>query len=555
MNVRSGLRKIAPHICRDIVLKYLTSGPTSPPGSSTTSSGQTTTTPSEPSGDLILGGEPFGTDFPIFSTTTHPTQPTSLWGSLEGPYETNIWWENLVLADGTSPIATFPYLVKLDEMGLHLCYPEKVVDQAFIFMAFVDNWIVGATEGLGSRSLIERDHFGATMNYETGLEIPLVRGMPYATFKYNGITPNLESVHSVLSVNGGMESSVTGTKFNIELNNGHIWIMYTSSDITINWSGSVVTASAPFTGTMRLAVMVDGVDESELDTYAGKVPIGGSIEAVASGDSSDITINWKSEGNGDLLMVALPHHMDVLSNPLTASYKLNGVRGDMKGIVGETWLMTEELTPIEWFAPGGVDSSYTESIRAALNEDVVGNDVVAGDPYFGGKQMAKLARLALIAEDLGEDSLAQQFRDKFQPVLESWLDGTNPDTLLYDTTWGGLVSTNGLVDSAADFGMAFYQDHHFHFGYHIYAAAVLAKADPTWGTTYEDKVMHYVRDIIDPSGGDPQYIFARAKDWYTGHSWANGIITAFADSKNQVKKCHIDKKNKITSFSLLGVNF
>ena len=78
-------------------------------------------------------------------------------------------------------------MVKLDDMGVHLCFPDKVVDQAFIFMAFVDNWIVGAKEGLGSRSLIDRNHFGATMSYESGLEIPLVRGMPYATFKFDGV--------------------------------------------------------------------------------------------------------------------------------------------------------------------------------------------------------------------------------------------------------------------------------------------------------------------------------------------------------------------------------
>ena len=504
------------------------------PGTTTPPTPGTTTTGTGPTGDLILGGDPFGTDFPIFATTTHPTQTTSFWGSLPGPYETNVWWENIVLDGGDQPVAAFPYLAKFADMGLHLCYPDKVVDQAFIFMAFVDNWIVGATEGLGSRSLIARDHFSATMKYESGLTIPLVRGMPYATFKYDGLTPNMETTHAILSVNGGMESSVTGTKFNIELNNGHVWIMYTTSDVTINWSGSVVTSDSPFTGTMRLAVMVDGVDEADLDTYSGKIPIGGSIEAAASGDTADITINWQTEGTGDLLMVALPHHLDIMANPVTASYKLNGIRGDMTGIVGDEWSMTEDLTPIEWFPPAGIDPSRADSIRAALNEDVVGNDVVAGDPYFGGKQMAKLARLSLIAEDMGEEGLAQQFRDKVQPVLESWLDGTNPDTLLYDTTWGGLVSTNGLVDSAADFGMAYYQDHHFHFGYHIYAAAVLAKADPAWGATYEDKVMHNVRDIIDPSGADPQYVFARAKDWYTGHSWANGIITAFADSKNQV---------------------
>merc|ERR1712117_426438 len=313
---------------------------------------------------------------------------------------------------------------------------------------------------------------------------------------------------------------------NIELNNGQSWIIYTSTDITLTFSGSTITATEPFTGTMRVAVMVDGVSETDLDNYSEKIPVGGSIVASSSGDSADVVINWETDGR------------------TTSSYGCVGCSGACKLQVEwpsgrydrncwDSWLMSEPLTNIDWFSPNGIDPNRAESILAALNEDVLGNDVVAGDPYFGGKQMAKLARLSLIAEEMGEDGLAQQFRDKVQPVLESWLDGTNPDKLLYDTTWGGLVSTNGLVDSAADFGMAFYQDHHFHFGYHIYAAAVLAKADPTWGANYEDKVMHYVRDIIDPSGSDPQYIFARAKDWYTGHSWANGIITAFADSKNQ----------------------
>ena len=505
--------------------------------------------------DEILGGEPLGTDMPIFAPTTHPKQPTSFWGTLPGPYETNVWWQNIVLDGGDQPIVTFPYTMKVDEMGLHLCYPDKVVGEAFVIMGFLDNWVVGATEDLGTRALSKRDHFSATMNYQNGLEIPLVRGMPYATFKYTGLTPTLTTIHVILSVNGGTEGEATGTKFNIELNNGQRWIMYTSSDITISWSGSIVSANSPFTGTMRIAVMVDGVSETDLDTYSGKVPIGGSIEASNFADSADVIINWETEGTGDLLMVALPHHLDVLAVQVTANYKLNGIRGDMTGIVGDSWLMNEPLTDIDWFAPNGIDPSRAESIRAALNEDVIGNDVVAGDPYFGGKQMAKLARLSLIAEEMGEESLAQQFRDKLQPVLESWLDGTNPDTLLYDTTWGGLVSTNGLQDPNADFGMGYYQDHHFHFGYHIYAAAVLAKADPSWGSTYEDKVMHYVRDIIEPSGSDPQYVFARAKDWYTGHSWANGLISAFADSKNQVKNFTISQgriAKEISNFS--GVN-
>ncbi len=62
---------------------------------------------------------------------------------------------------------------------------------------------------------------------------------------------------------------------------------------------------------------------------------------------------------------------------------------------------------------------------------------------------------------------------------------------------------------------------------------MLAAADPAWGTQYEDQMLQLIRDIIEPSGGDQYYPFSRSKDWFTGHSWANGVITAFADSKNQ----------------------
>ncbi len=58
---------------------------------------------------------------------------------------------------------------------------------------------------------------------------------------------------------------------------------------------------------------------------------------------------------------------------------------------------------------------------------------------------------------IGEADLAQQFRDKVKPTLQNWLDGTAANPLLYDGMWGGLVSTNGLTDPGADFGLGYYQ--------------------------------------------------------------------------------------------------
>ena len=51
-------------------------------------------------------------------------------------------------------------------------------------------------------------------------------------------------------------------------------------------------------------------------------------------------------------------------------------------------------------------------------EDVVKAHNPGDDPYFGGKKMAVLARLSLIADELGETEIAEQARQRFKPYLE-----------------------------------------------------------------------------------------------------------------------------------------
>ena len=36
--------------------------------------------------------------------------------------------------------------------------------------------------------------------------------------------------------------------------------------------------------------------------------------------------------------------------------------------------------------------------------------------------------------------------------IEGWLGGTNPNKLLYEDVWGGVVSSCGLHDENCDFG-------------------------------------------------------------------------------------------------------
>ena len=117
-------------------------------------------------------------------------------------------------------------------------------------------------------------------------------------------------------------------------------------------------------------------------------------------------------------MMALPHHLDTLTSPTLPALSYKVLKGAMVGVTGDTWEFRESLTPITWSAPRPVPEENIEDIRAALAEDVVKAHNPGDDPYFGGKKMAVLARLSLIADELGETEIAEQARERFRPYLE-----------------------------------------------------------------------------------------------------------------------------------------
>jgi endo-1,3(4)-beta-glucanase len=61
---------------------------------------------------------------------------------------------------------------------------------------------------------------------------------------------------------------------------------------------------------------------------------------------------------------------------------------------------------------------------------------------------------------------------------------------------------------------------HFHYGYFIFAAAVVAHFDPEWGRNTFENVLLLIRCIANPSEDDNAFPLWRHKDWYQGHSWA-----------------------------------
>ncbi|KAH7288354.1 hypothetical protein KP509_31G023500 [Ceratopteris richardii] len=499
-------------------------------------------------------------------------QPTKFWSpSLRQlPLPTNTAWLNFVLDEGSVPEYLHPYLIQVENGALNLCYPNRIVDSSFIIQAFVPNLTIrgSSSNPMRNHCVTSFDDLSVTLELPGHITAPLVRGCPYVTFIFKeSVVPAFSTIHAVLD----LKSNETRTKHKISMNNGQTWLMYSSESLCLSASLAV---EHEFKGVLRVAYL-NGNDETEsiLDRFSSTYPLEG--HAVISAPF-EITYRWAKNNPGDLIMLSLPMHRELMTFPdcqcICSSLSYNSIDGEMQGVVSDAWVMREDPVAVGWHSLKGIaDEDRRREIFDALNQDIAQwNAITTDSTYFHGKALARLARIALIAEEVKCLDVLQMATDFLKSSVTPWMEGNfGGNALLYDSTWGGLISQNGLNNPGADFGLGVYNDHHYHMGYFCYAGAVLAKLDPAWGTAYKAHLYtiaedfmtmnHHIKQnnsVLPQSSGiarkSPLFPRFRNFDFWVLHSWAGGL-TEFLDGRNQESTS--EAVNAYYSASLLGRAF
>ncbi|KAJ1915184.1 hypothetical protein H4219_004455 [Mycoemilia scoparia] len=478
----------------------------------------------------------------VFKAVSHSSPPNKKFYSSEykGPFNTNRWWINLVVGKGDNPVQTYPYQIKALDNSSILCYPNLSVSGNTQISSFGEDWTVGGKEGeLSARVITADDDLSVTVEWQSQgqmkMRAPLVKGMPFATYEMKDITPTLKTTHSIKDMKSQAEGQTV-----VSLNDGSSWLIVSNPPIKWEQADTTLSGSNGYEGVVRLAHAGSdaGSNLAILTKYADTYPSGGTVQytPVKPGEDSDVKFTFKTSGDGDVLVFALPHHIDNMPSGQKVNLKgYRATKGPLTGIVGNTWTITEKTSSIGFSGPNEIDSSIKPQIIDWLKKDSASDklDVTAPDPYFFGKGLAKIARLALIAEEVGDQEAQKSLVSKLKSLIQPWIEGKNEDPLVYDQSWGGIISAKGKEDSGADFGNGWYNDHHFHYGYFAYAGAVLAKNDKSWAQSPSGQfVLNLIRDYANPSRDDPKFAYLRHFDPYDGHSWAAGIFP-FGDGRNQ----------------------
>lgn len=448
---------------------------------------------------------------------------------------TTTWFSGLVFGDDPQPVFPLPHSFALADGGFSFGVPEVTSAPGVISAPHLPTVVVNA--GTDSALVDAYDQVSVTLSLRAGdderARVTIARGA--AVIGYTATTE-----HEIV-LGAAVEPAP-------EAGDGVYTVAAPSAthalvapEATVSDDGMTVTLPAGATANW-VAVPPDG-DVAALAAHA-RAPIE-SVAVTASVGTDEVvtTLEYQTTAGDAVAIGRLPHQAS--DEPCDLG-TFATVYGPMTLCAGPE---------LSWSAPAVTPSaaldlsSLTADERAelvdALDSDVSTTEATPPDTYFGGKALARLAALLQLARHLAEGDgatgeraaeLADTLQERLTDELSLWTEPAGCEAraqscFVYDPV------LRGIVGLEASFGADKFNDHHFHYGYFLTAAAVLAGVGSP-GDERDAAVIETVRPVIDllaadlASSGGAVFPSTRAFDPYSGHSWASGFAP-FADGNNQ----------------------
>ncbi|GJM98961.1 hypothetical protein PR202_ga16015 [Eleusine coracana subsp. coracana] len=234
--------------------------------------------------------------------------------------------------------------------------------------------------------------------------------------------------------------------------NGQTFLLYASAPIHLKQIETTHLAGLGFVGVIQVAYLPDAYMEPVLDQFNGCFPTVGEAELEKP---FCLEYTWRKSGPGELLMLAHLLHLRLLRNDGGVKVKLAlddfrycSIDGDLVGVVRDSWVLHTDPVSATWHSTHGVSEDGVAEVMAALRKDVdalTSTPITITSPYFYGKTIARAARFALIAEEVGCPGVIPAVHRYLKSTVTSWLDETfKENAFLYNSKWGGLITRVGL---------------------------------------------------------------------------------------------------------------
>ncbi|MEV0528750.1 glycosyl hydrolase [Streptomyces sp. NPDC050439] len=456
------------------------------------------------------------------------------------PVPTNDWWSSLAFQrypdnPYSTPMYGHPLTYQAASGGLDVGYPTSaaiVGDGRQYEYAHKRDLTLGLT-GLNSPDT-KADSWSdwtVTPYWSDGsrtLRTTIGHGLPfvYATGSGGDARVTTANAPTVFSDQGNVIGITVG---------GHHYALFAPSGT--DWSISGSTLTAPLTSAKNyfsVAVLPSTGDLATYKKYAYSFVTGSKVSwsSTASGQTKATYAleTTPKEGSETGTLQALYRHQWQATDSALTNLTYVSPRGTMKVREGTSFTTTQKASPVLPTLPS-VSAVDKARLTGYLNDVANASDPFNGatDTYWTGKALGRLAQLVPVADQIGQTGTRDKLIGLLKGKLQAWFTAGGGHEFSYDKDWRTLIGYPASYGSDAELN-----DHHFHYGYYIYAAAIVAQYDQAWAadSAWGGMVKTLIRDTANPSRTDSAYPFLRGFDVYAGHSWASGH-QGFAAGNNQ----------------------
>ncbi|MET8506597.1 glycosyl hydrolase [Streptomyces sp. NPDC004787] len=480
---------------------------------------------------------PPGTSGPTTNTGT-PVTPKVTAAAQGRPVPTNDWWSSLAFQRyGDNPYSTpmygHPLTYQATAAGLDIGYPTSpavVGDGRQYEYAHKRDLTVGLA-GLNAPDT-KADAWSdwtVTPYWSDGtrtLRTTIGHGSPFVYARGTG--GNAQITTAATPAVFADQGNVLGITVA-----GHHYALFapTGSDWTVN--GSTISAGLGGRDYFSVAVLPSTDALATFRTYAFSFVTGSRVDWSVTGGTVRATYTLTTEareGTERGTLQALYRHQWLHTTDALTPYTYVSPRGTMKVREAASFTTVQKAAPVLPALPrtSAVD---TARLRAQLDEVVNAADPLNGavDTYWTGKALGRLAQLVPVADQIGETATRDRLLGLLKGRLQDWFTAGGANEFAYDPNWRTLIGYPASYGSDTELN-----DHHFHYGYYVLAAAIVAQYDPGWAadSAWGGMVKTLIRDTANPSRTDGAFPFLRGFDVYAGHSWASGH-QGFAAGNNQ----------------------
>lgn len=441
------------------------------------------------------------------------------------PIISNQWYSSLYSPTPTQPLYAFPLAYKITDEGLGFSYPAIKRTSSTIFAPYTADFIVGLSEKVSKPKITAVGDWSvalslATANNET-MSFALAHGIPYTHIHTSATSFTVKFPNGFTLLNEGKtkttDKTVTTREFQIDTNNNS-YIFVLPKAVTVNLQTNSLTLS----GNDLFVGLLDSKEHYKNFKEIAGVEI---LETKSTPVISENKINTTYEvtTNNIVPLVALfPHQSDFTNADTENLGTYETIRGKLQLIRAASFTTSiPQITPAETYArvtknESDIKKQIVKDVSVVLKEaEPASRDYSLGS-WFG--KIDNLIQLTDTYEMIEEkNKLVSYLAPKFYESLNHFHYNESKTSLIADLPEYGNEKLN---------------DHHFHYGYYIRTAAILAKEDHASLGKSKKVIQQMIDDIATTDRSSVKFPYLRNFDIYEGHSWADGYAN-FADGNNQ----------------------